>query len=254
MSALAHASMTFAFILGGTLIGILVRDRLPDHHLSDDSRQAVTMGTALIATMTALILGLLIASAKGHYDTMSSELDRVSTKIMQLDSVLAEYGSEAREARDVLRYGTISALKRGWPEEMKAGGLTKAPHPSMSLIALRGKLIHLSPKSDAQRWLKARAVEVTSDIADARWLLIQQSESSSLPMLAHILLVFWLTFLFFSFGLFSPRNATVIIFLIICALSAAGSILLILELDQPMQGLIKLSSEPLRNALASLGQ
>ena len=254
MSSLAHASLTFAFILGGILIGMLVRDRLPDHHLSDDSRQAVTMGTALIATMTALILGLLIASAKGHYDTMSSELDRVSLKIMQLDSVLAEYGSEAREARDVLRNGTINALQRVWPEEVKAGSLTKASHPSVSLTALRGKLIHLSPKSDVQRWLKARAVDVTIEIADTRWLLIQQSESSSLPMLARILLVFWLTFLFFSFGLFSPRNATVIVFLIICALSAAGSILLILELDQPMQGLIKLSSEPLRNALASLGQ
>lgn len=212
------------------------------------------MGTALIATMTALILGLLIASAKGHYDTMSSELDRVSAKVTQLDGVLAEYGSETREVRDVLRNGIIDALQRGWPEEVKRHELTKTPHPSVSLTALRGKLIHLSPKNEAQRWLKARAAEVTTELADFRWLLVQQSESSSLPMLAHILLVFWLTFLFFSFGLFSPRNATVIVFLVICALSAAGSILLILELDQPMQGLIKLSSEPLRNALASLGQ
>ena len=69
-----------------------------------------------------------------------------------------------------------------------------------------------------------------------------------------VVLVFWLTILFISFGLFAPPNATVIATLFVCALSVSGAIFLILELDQPFEGLIRISSAPLRNALAHLGQ
>jgi hypothetical protein len=254
VSPLAYSLVAFALMFGGMLLGMVLRTRLPRHHLSDESKDAVKVGTALIATLTALVLGLLIASAKGSYDTLNNELGYISAKIIQLDSALADYGPEARETRDYLRSGVISAIQRLWPEERDALMVAKARQPSGALRDLRNNLLQLSPRNDAQRWLQSRALQVNAEIADTRWLLVQQTGKSSLPNLARLLLTFWLTFLFFSFGLFSPRNAMVITVFVICALSAAGSILLILELDQPYQGLLKISSEPLRQALAHLGQ
>jgi hypothetical protein len=254
MTPLVLSLICFALMLGGTLLGVVLNTRLPQHHLSDESRDAIKVGTALIATLTALVLGLLIASAKGNYDTLNNEVGHISAKIMQLDSVLADYGPEARETRDLLRSGISSAIQLLWPEEGGAIQVAKVRQPSSALRDLRYKLLQLSPRNDAQRWLQSRALQVNAEIADTRWLIVQQAGKSSLPRFAKWLLTFWLTFLFFTFGLFSPRNAMVITVFVICALSAAGSLLLIFELDQPYQGLLKISSEPLRQALTHLGQ
>jgi hypothetical protein len=254
MNPLALSLIAFALILGGMLLGMALRTRLPGHHLSDESRDAVRVGTALIATLTALVLGLLIASAKGNYDTLNNELGQISAKIMQLDSALADYGPEARETRDLLRSSVISALQQIWSEETGTLAVARARQPSGALRDLRNKLLQLSPRNDAQRWLQSRALQVNAEIADTRWLFVQQAGKSSLPKFAKWLLAFWLTFLFFSFGLFSPRNTMVITVFVICALSAASSFYLIMELDQPYQGLLKISSEPLREALAHLGR
>jgi len=94
-------------------------------------------------------------------------------------------------------------------------------------------------------------LQISGDIAEARWLIIEQLGQKLLPMPFLVMLVFWLTVIFTSFGLFSPRNATVITFLLVCALSAAGSLFLIMELDTPYEGLIKISSAPHHWALGS---
>ena len=241
-------------MFGGMLLGVFLRPRLPTHHLSDESRDAVKMGTAMIATLTALVLGLLIASAKGNYDTLNNELGHISAKVMQLDNIMAEYGPVTGEARDLLRSAVVSTIRQLWPEGTKAPSLEMARLPSGNLRAIRSRLLSLSPCDQSQRWLQNHALQVLADIADTRFLVVQQIGRRSLPALALLLLVFWLTFLFFSFGLLSPRNTMVIIVLVICALSAAGSLLLILELDQPYQGLLMVSSEPLRTALTHMGQ
>jgi hypothetical protein len=254
MSPLIIASTCLALMFGATLLGMALRTRLPEHHLSDESQKAVALGTALIATLTALVLGLLIASAKANYDTLNNDLKLLSAKVMELDSTLADYGPESKEARDLLRSAITSMIQRIWPEKTDTVAIAEARHPSRALRALQNKIIQLSPQNDAQRYLRTRALQMNADIGDTRWLFVEQAGKTSLPLLAPLLIVFWLTFLFLSFGLFSPRNAVVITVFAICALSAAGSLLLILELDQPYEGIIMISSEPLRQALSYLGQ
>lgn len=253
MRSLVFSGIVFALMFSGSLIGMVIQARLPEHHLSDESQNAVKLGTALIATLTALVLGLLIASAKGNYDMMSNELNFISAKIMQLDTVLADYGPETRDTRKLLRSSINSVIQRIWSEESDALALAKARQPSSALRDLRNQILRLSPRNDAQRWLQTRALQINAEIADTRWLLVQHTGKSSLPLLAKVLLAFWLAFLFFSFGLFSPRNVMVTAVFIICAFSAAGALLLIQELDQPYQGLLKISSEPLRDVLTRLG-
>jgi len=254
VSPLTISLVAFGCIFGGTLLGIFCRELLPDHHLSEESKDTVKLGIGMIATLTALVLGLMIASAKGNFDTMGSEFRQAGAKIVSLDRVMADYGPETKEARDLLRRVVATLLERIWPDELTERTGAKALESGAGIEAIQKILRELSPRNDAQRWLQSRALQLSSDITETRWLLIEQRGVSSLPAPFLFLLVFWLTVIFSSFGLFSPRNATVIAILFVCALSAAGSLYLILEMDRPHQGLIRLSSAPLRNALALLGR
>ena len=254
MSPLVISLVAFGCIFGAMLLGMFLRRVLPEHHVSDESKDVMKMGTAMIATLAALVIGLLIASAKGNFDTVNSGLIQTGSKIVLLDRVMAQYGPETREARDLLRRGVASAIEQNWPKERTGQTEAKALHTGAVIEVLQGKLRQLSPQNDDQRWLQSRALQVSSDIVETRWLLIERRGQSSLPMPFLVILVAWLVIIFFSFGLFSPRNATVIVVLLLCALSAVGSLYLIQELDRPYEGLIQVSSAPLRNALAHLGQ
>jgi hypothetical protein len=208
----------------------------------------------MIATLAALVLGLLIASAKGNFDALSSGLRQTSSQVILLDRVLAHYGPETQEARDLLRRSVISAIARRWPEERIGEAVAKAPEGRVDFEAVQEKLRQLSPRNDAQRWLQSQALQISGEIAGGRWLLVEQIGQRSIPIPFFVILVFWLTIIFASFSLFAPRNATVISVLLLCALSAAGSLFLIMELDAPYAGMIKVSSAPLRNTLAHLGK
>ena len=254
MSPLAISLIAFGCIFGGMLLGMFLRGVMPGHHLSDESMGVVKLGTGMIATLAALVIGLLIASAKGSFDTMNNGLIQMGSKIILFDRVMARYGPETREARELLRRGVASVIERIWPKERVELTEAKPLDPKAGMEALQERLLQLSPQNDAQRWAKSRALQVSGEIDETRWLLFEKLKQSSLSMPFLVILVFWLVVIFFSFGLSSPRNATVIIILLICALSAAGSLFLIQELDQPYGDLIMISSAPLRNALALLGQ
>jgi hypothetical protein len=254
MSSLTISLIALACIFGGTLLGMAFRRLLPDHHLSEDTRDSVKLGIGMIATLTALVLGLLIASAKGTFDTMTNELRQAGAKIILLDRVMAQYGPETQEARDLLRQGVSSTLHRIWPEEEHKVEIQKAIQPGNELEGVQDKIRQLSPRNDSQQWLKARALSVSADIAESRWILLGQLGQSSLPWPFLVVLVCWLTIIFCSFGLFSPRNGTVISVMFICSFSVVVALFLILELDQPYEGFIKISNSPLLKALAFMGK
>ena len=254
MSPLTLSLVAFACVLTGTGLGMVLRALLPKHHVSDDSKDVVKMGIGMVATLAALVLGLLLASAKANYDAMANELKQTAAKIVLLDRIMAEYGPETQEARVLLRTGVTSALIRIWPEEQGDTARASLPKPGNFPEMVHKKLQGLSPHSDTQRQLQSRALQVSGDIAETRWLLFTQVGGSSIPKPFLIMLVFWLVIIFGSFGLFSPGNATVIFILLVCIISATGSLFLILEMDQPYRGLIKISSAPLHTALTLMGQ
>jgi len=251
---LAISLIAFGCIFGGMLLGMFLRGVIPKHHLSDESRDVLKLGTGMIATLAALVLGLLISSAKGSFDAMNSGLLQSGSKVILLDRVMAQYGPETKEVRHQLRRSVASLIERIWSKKFMGQTEMMFPDPKIGLEALQDKLLQLSPQNDAQRWLQSRALEVTNDIAESRWLLVEQQGISALPMPFLVMLVSWLVIIFFGFGLLCPRNATVIAVLLVCALSAAGALYLIQELDRPYGGLITISSAPLQNALAYLGQ
>ncbi len=255
MSSMATSWIIFGCVFGGALVGMFFRAVLPERHLSAESKDVVKLGMGLIATMSALVLSLLIASAKSSFDTQRSELAQLSANVILLDRILALYGPETKGTREALRDIVAGAIDRVWPENRSpVDPVTQAAQvePTNAPERLFQKIEQLSPKTDTQRSLQAQASKMTMDLTQARWLLHAQ-RGSSIPVPFLVVLVFWLTILFTSFSLFSPPNPTVIVTLLVCALSVSGAIFLILELDRPFGGFIQISSAPLRDALARLG-
>jgi hypothetical protein len=252
MNPVVTGLLVFACAFGGAMLGLFLRATLPEHHLSSESKDIIKLGMGLIGTMTALVLGLLIASAKSSYDTEKGELTQMSAKLVLLDITLANYGPQTQEARDLLHHTVARIIEQIWPQN-DSHSATQLDPKAANAESLYSSLLQLTPQNATQSLLKSQALAMASDLGQTRWLLFEQAGSSiSVPFL--IVVVFWLMVIFVSFGLFAPPNATVIITLFLCALSVSGAIFLMLELDHPFSGLIQISSEPLRSALAHLGQ
>jgi hypothetical protein len=252
MSELTIAASVFASVFGAALLGLFLGNALPEHHVSQDSKDVVKLGTALIATMAALVLSLLISSAKGEFDKVNGELVEIAARAISLDRALADYGRETKEVRELLRRSYAARMRRLFPAHEQVGK-EDSPGAVVGMERIPAKLWELSPQSDAQHGLRSQALAITSEMAATRWLLlIQEQESIPLPLL--LTLTAWLAIIFATFGLFAPRNATVVAALFICALSVSGAILLILEMSSPFTGFIKISSAPMRAALVDLGR
>jgi hypothetical protein len=251
MNTTLTALIVFGCLVGAVLLGRALRSLLPEDHVSADSRDVIKLAIGLVATMSALVLGLLVSSAKGSYDAERSEVIQMAAKVSFLDRVLAAYGPEAADARAKLRDTVSEGVQQMWPEE-RTFRANLAPNKQTGDIAYAA-IQALSPNNDTQRSLKSQATTLVTDLGQVRSLLVAQSVASiSTPML--IVLVSWLAIIFLGFSALAPPNATAAVALMISAVAVSGAIFLILELDQPFGGVIRISSEPMRNAMSQFGK
>jgi hypothetical protein len=253
MTSLTIGLISAACVFGGVLLGMLLQKVLPEHHLDTPSKDTVKVGAGMLATLTALVLGLLVSSAKSSYDAMNAGIAQAGAKIILLDHVLADYGPETKEVREQLRHTVASVIERIWPEKKGGLGGLRALESVDAAKILQAKLRELTPKNDLQKSLLAQASQISSDVLQTR-LLLMEGQQNTLPTSFLVLLIFWLTGLFISFGLFAPRNGTVLAVLLICALSVSSAIFLVLEMDRPLDGFIKASNAPLRKAVELIGK
>ena len=245
MNAEIISLVTFAVLIAAIVAGM----RFTEERFGASTKETVKLATNLVATMSALVLGLLVSSAKNSYDTVRSEVIDVSSKVVFLDRLLAGYGPEAADARAHVREWTGEAIDRMWPTEAgRAADLTPNSEGAKTVYLT---IQNLPAKDDIQRAVKSEATGVMVEIGKIRSLLVAQSVPS-ISMLMLAVLVSWLAIIFFSFSMLAPTNSPAITALIVSALSVCGAIFLILELDSPFDGLIGISSKPMRNALAQL--
>jgi hypothetical protein len=235
--------LTFVCVYGGAILGFALR--VPEKHRDSDSRDVLKVGTGLVGTMAALVLGLLVASAKASYDNQRDELIQVCADVSLLDRGLANFGPESAETRKQLRSTVETAFSQLWGNS--------AEPPTTAGETFYESLNLLEPASEKQRAIKAAAVDLAMNIGKTRWLLHAQNASAiSTPLL--VIVVFWLTILFVGFGLYATPNATVRIALFVCALSVAAAIFLILEMDRPFGGVIRIPDAPLREVVSRIGK
>ena len=247
MSSLAIACIMFGGVLTSTLVAMAIARRLPAEHLAGDSKDVVKQGLGVIGTLTALVLGLLVSATKGTYDTQSGMVKELAADLALIDRTLERYGAETKDARARVHDLTQAVLEQFWPHDGSAvdfrGGRSKGAGE-----AAFEALDALQPQTDAQRLLKARAEDSLVDLAKVRQRLAANSERSIPPVLL-ILLGCWQAVLFAGFGLLAPRNPTAFTVLVICMLSVSGALYLVMELDRPFDGIVRVSDAPLRALL-----
>jgi hypothetical protein len=252
MRAITIASITFICTFGSALAGTFIRSRLPPAHLSKESQDVVRLGIGLVATMTALLLGLVTAAARTTFDTQDAAIRNSAAAILTLDRHLARYGPETRPTRDLIRSAVAFRLETTWGTGAGFGSGLAVSQATPAVEEVENQILRLSPQTDAQRWFKSEALKLAEEVVKARWRVLGSGSTVPFPFL--VVVISWLTVTFASFGLYAPRNATVVAVLCVAAMSVAAAVFLILELDGGFEGVIKVSSGPLQYALAHLNQ
>ena len=255
MTALGFAAVTFVCTIAAALLGTMIRTALPPEHVTRESQDAVRLGMGLVATMTALLLGLVTATAKGSFDAQATAVRNAATDIVLLDRLLARYGPETQPTRDLLRRALAARIETTWPASGEPRALAESQPRSAPPAAeeVQNQILQLSPATDAQRWFKSEALRLTEGVLRARWG-INTSAGGAVPKAFLAVVIFWLAMTFASFGLSAPRNATVITVFLASTFSVAAAVFLIFELDGPFDGIVRVSGDPLRYALAQVGQ
>jgi hypothetical protein len=236
---------------GCALSAAYLRDTLPPPHLSKESQDVVRLGMGLVATMTALLLGIVTASARSTFDAYSADVRTSAVNILTLDRHLARYGTETKPMRELIRRALAFRVEATWPTDDASRKGYGEPLSTTAVEEIENQIIQLSPQTESQRWFRAEALRLSNEVLKTRWRVLEGS--GSLPRTFLNIVIFWLMATFVSFGLYAPRNATVLSVLFVAALSVAAAVFLIVELDGPFDGLIRVSGEPLRFALDNLG-
>jgi hypothetical protein len=254
LKAVVLSLIIFVCIFGGAVLGIFFRAVLPERHLTEESRNMVTIGMGIVATMAALAVGLMIQGAQISFSGQRSDLIDMSSKIVFLDKLLADYGPGAEGARAVLRSSVERTINQFWPEDGSGGAMIEPPESKSETLYY--KILSLTPDNDVRRAIRDEALSLTYDLAQARGTLVM-GQARSIPgafLIVLGIILFWFVAIFFSFGLYAPTNGTVVATLIISALAVTLALFVIMELNRPFDGLLRMPSEPLVEALQNIGK
>lgn len=241
----------FAAIFGGVVIGMLFARRLPEHHLSSQTQSAITVSVAVIGTLSALVLGLMITAANSSFTARSDEVRELSLQIIRIDRNLRRYGPEADGVRANIRQWAILKTEQLFPQNGKPQPVSDQTIGTLEKV--QDGILALNPQDERQKYLRTISLTLSSTIIQARWSL-ETRAGHSIPVPFLVLLIFWLAIVFASFGLFAPPNLTAVVALFLCSLAVAGGIFLIEELDNPLSGFIHISPASMHRALLEIAQ
>jgi hypothetical protein len=243
--------IVFFVIFGGGILGIVLRRLLPENHFIPPSEAVIKLVTGFVMTMTGIILGMLVSSAKASYDGQKLLVAQIASDVILLDHTLVAYGSETVTIRIQVREALESAANRVWPVATSAR-ITLEPEDRIDRI--EAQLNGLEPTTSGQAYAKAHAMTLLSELQRSSWLLFVQSDTNKLSMPLLVILISWVVGIFISFGLYAPPNPTVIVTILLGALAVSAAILIIIEMYSPFSGMMKISSEPVRQAIAQLNR
>jgi hypothetical protein len=251
MNIIAVSLLVAACIFAGGLGGLYLNRLLPARHLTKDTQDVIKLGIGMLSVLASLVLGLLIATAKTSYDTTDHAIRGYAAELALLNETLRDYGDGASVPRDLLRSYTERVLQNGWPTNGEHPAELEDEQTRQFLERVRETIRALKPTDSGQRSLQDRAIDINMNLLRQRWQLIEQ-QGPSVQRVVLAILVSWVTVIFASFGMNAPRNGTVVMAFLICSLAIGGAIFLILEMDRPLDGVMQISSWPMRNVLAQM--
>jgi hypothetical protein len=246
MTTLETAGLVLLCLVAAVVAGRILASVLPAHLWSTGTQDTVKLALGLVATMAAVLLGLLVSASKESYDEQKQQIVEMGAKVAVIDRLLAIYGEESASVRTELRTMVQAAVERAWPAPGESSSLL-APDPNAgaSVFQLLGQL---EPKTALQTELKSHLISLALDIAERRALLVAQSAGSAPAQLLAVV-VGWLVVILFGFSFLAPRSHIALMALLVAAISVCGAIFLLLELHHPFDGLVRVSSDPITQAL-----
>jgi Protein of unknown function (DUF4239) len=251
LDAIVTSLLVVSCIFGGGLVGLNLHRVLPEAHLTRETQDVVRLGTGMLSVLASLVLGLLIATAKTSFDTTDGEIRSYGADLILLAETFRDYGNDAGVPAEVLRQYTQRLLQDDWPAIGERAFVAEDVQAGTLMEHVREAIRALSPSDAGQSWLRDQALQISTSLLRQRWLLIEQAEPSVRRVILAVLVI-WITLIFASFGLNAPRNGTVVIAFLVCSLAIGGSIFLILQLDTPFDGIMRISSRPITTALAHM--
>lgn len=250
MESLALGLIALLCLGSGAFAGFTLRARLPEHHLTKESSDVIKLAAGLIGTLVALVLSLLVQSANGFYNLVDNEYGEVLTSIRQLDDRLKAYGPGAQPVRELMRAQVAAAFRAHWRNEQFG------PQPAQpgTWSEVENRIIDLSPTTASQRWNRDRALEQAGRLDRLQTMMRNQFRAHGVPLLVLFVVLTCATLIFGSFGLYTEPNGTVILAITAAALAVSAALFLIVELNNPFEGLLQLSSHRAHLLLAGLGR
>jgi hypothetical protein len=249
MNSLTIGLIVFATIFASGLVGLIVQRALLNR-LGSGEKEVARLVTGLMTTMAAIVLGMLVSSAKSSYDARVNEVAAISSQVVTIDQLLARYGNETGEIRSQFRQVVEDGMRRIWPTEAP---LRIEPRQQSTGDALTYQLEHLTPTNDAQTHLKNQTLQLVLELQETQWLLFLKSRQSAVPLPLLVVVVSWLALIFFSFGLFVQPSPTIVVTLAVGALAVSTAISIILALYTPFRGVLRISPTPILEALSKMG-
>ena len=237
MSSIQAGLLILTIVFSGALLGVLLGRLLPERHLSSDTKAVITVSMATVGTLSAMVLGLLVSTASSSFSTRNAEVVQFSRDLVRMDRFLRRFGPAAQTSRDLLHQYATMKYRDLFPP---GGGTPSLDNPRTLTMTSR------------QQWLQSQALQVVGEIETTRWALAQPN-SSLIPLPLLGAMVIWLTVIFASFGLFTPRNATAIAALFFAAFALAAAVKIIIDMET-LQGRVRISSLPMRQALDDINR
>ncbi len=250
MSPFEMAMFIASLIFGACLVGNIVAPLLSETHLSAQALVIIKDARSIITGLTALTLGLLIATANSSFEEKSKEVKVEATNAILVDRLLRDYGPQADRAREELRIAVQNEVDR-MNEARQPGVDAKQIFGSVRSGNIRSEILKLSPHDDRETWLKTTALAAAQEFVTSRWRIYHEMNSSIKWPLVYVA-VFWITAIFFSLGVETPRNIFPISGMLVASIAMAGAMYLMFEMDMPFQGFITVSAAPLESAVQQI--
>ncbi len=242
--------IAFCSIACAASLGFFIgRKLLPGDSHSEQTQRTVQSVMTNVGILSALVLGLLVASAKTNFDTTTSEVEQFATSLSLLDRDLVLLGAESGTLRNSLRDFTTKMLALTWPTEHGASSPVRGVEAEQILDRMQEQL-RLSEAQTTQPELAsaASALQLLGELKrTSRLLALQRRIRTPRPFLAVV--IFWLSMSYLSYAIFAPLNRTVIGAMMISAISVSIALNIIIDMDRPFVGLVKVSPTPVRQAL-----
>jgi hypothetical protein len=245
MSPAAIAFLVLVGLVGAVLVGRWLSAVLSERHFATGTHDTVKLALGLVATMAAVLLGLLVSAAKTSYDEQKHQVIEMAARISVLDRLLEIYGDDAASARAEMHALIRSAVARAWPEDGARSDLGIQPQAGEIFLQ---SIQRLMPQNSLQTEIRSQATSLALDIAQRRALLVAHAlDGAPVPLL--VVVVTWLVVILFGFSLLAPRSPIALLALLIAAGSVCGAIVLLLEFYHPFDGPLRISSVPIIQAL-----